>query len=114
MLSTSSRYSVSQSAGVAGLASGTRRRAASSARSSTPSARSSAAIRGRKRSAHASSTSSVSMALQTLGVSVDVDVAHAFVVLDHGHARMLRDEANEALSAARNREVDDSAEPHEH
>ena len=62
-----SRYSVSQSASVAGVTSGTIRRAASSARTSQPCARSAATMRGRNRGATRSWTTRFSMALQTLG-----------------------------------------------
>src|SRR5262249_35808032 len=36
---------------------------------------------------------------------VDIDVADAFVVLDHGNARILRDGADQLLASARNDEV---------
>ena len=64
--STRSRYSVSQSAALHGAAS-TSAQVAASPRNSTPAARNSAAAAGRKRSATAECTSSVSAALHTAG-----------------------------------------------
>ena len=78
---------------------------------------------GRKSAATSRCTSSVSSALHTpgretlpstsrsqrqveIGGGVDVEVADALVVLDHRHARVLGDEADQALAAARDRQVD--------
>src|SRR3989442_13355165 len=121
-LRTRSRYSVSQSASVAGFRSGTRARLAASPRSSQPRAPSAAAIRGRNCGATAWCTSRFSIALHTLGRStfalrqmrsamevgalVDVEVADALEVLHHRDAALLEDGVLERLAAARDDDVD--------
>ena len=44
--------------------------------------------------------------MSTIGVRVDVDVAHAVEMLDHRHLRVARDALDQALAAARHDHVD--------
>ena len=45
-----------------------------------------------------------------IGGGIHVQMADTLVVLDHRHPRVFGDEADQAFSAARNREIDDVVE----
>ena len=127
-----SRYSVDQSSSVAGLARGTGARtvvvAAHFAAGLAPARRASAPDGWR---ATARSTSSVSAAPQTpvrrilalrtiahrhveIGRLVDIDVADAFEMREHRHARLRLHAGDEALAAARHDDVDGAVEARQH
>ena len=48
----------------------------------------------------------MAIALPQVGAIVDVDVAHAVEVLDHRHARLFRNHADQS-AAARNDQIDE-------
>ena len=126
-----SRYSVGQSSSVAGFA---RASALRAPRRRGPRSRRRAASRpaaGSSVGATARSTSSVSVAPQTpvrrilalsddllrhleVGGLVDVDVADAFEMREHRHARLVLDALDQALAAARHDHVDRAVEAREH
>ena len=49
-----------------------------------------------------------------VGVAIDVDVAHAFEMREHRHARLLLHALDEALAAARHDDVDAAVEAGQH
>ena len=126
-----SRYSVDQSSSLAGLTRGSAARVASSPRTSQPASISMATSGSRCVGATARSTSSVSAAPQTpvrrilalstidlrhveVGGLVDIDVADAFEMREHRHARLGLHARDQALAAARHDHVDGAVEPRQH
>ena len=124
------RNSRPKSSSVASPIAGTRARAPASPTSSTPCSTSALATAGRKASATASCTTSDSAALHTLGRwvlalttmssapsrsadGVDVDVAVAVAVDDHGDGRVVADALDQRRTTARDEAVDDVGELHE-
>ena len=124
------RNSRPKSSSVASPIAGTRARAPASPTSSTPCSTSAAATAGRKASATASCTTSDSAALHTLGPlrlgvdhdvervvevgrRVDVHVAVAVAVDDHGDGGVVADALDQRRAATRDEAVDDVGELHE-
>ena len=119
-----SRYSVDQSSSVAGLAAGKIARTASSPRISQPAfARSSRIGKAMRCQRRRGRSASVSAAPQTpvrrilafsddgarlgeIGLRMDIDMANAFEMGEHRHARFGHHAAGQALAAARNDEID--------
>ena len=127
-----SRYSVDQSSSLAAFTRASTARVASSPRTSQP-ASSSMVTSGCKmrRRRRARSTSSVSaaphtpvrrilalstidFAMSSFAARVDIDVADAFEMGEHRHARFLLHARDQALAAARHDHVDRAVEPGEH
>ena len=126
-----SRYSVDQSASLAGFTRGSVFCTAASPRTSQPASSSIATSGFRCVPAAARSTSRVSAAPQTPvrrilafstmlfamssdGGLVDIDVADAFEMREHRHARLLLHARDQALAAARHDDVDAAVEAFEH
>src|SRR3984885_9244148 len=117
-----SRYSVDQSASVAGLTRRSASRAASSPRTSQPAAMSSLISVPRCSGGQAWSISSVSAAPQTpvrrilaLGmILIAVDVTIALQMADHRYAGLGLDTRNQALATARHQHIDELLHSREH